>query len=177
MRHIKIFCTFLVWALALTVVQNAGAQILARGVLGNGGVMLSDSSYHIVGTLGQPFIGVTKDAATVNKIGFWYLPTQLISTNVEQAENALPKTFRLEQNYPNPFNPTTTIQFALPRSSKVTVTLFDILGRQVAILVDDELEAGEHKVLFEPKNLATGVYIYRIQAEGFVQARKLMLLK
>ena len=68
-------------------------------------------------------------------------------------------------------------KFALPRASKVQVTLFDILGRQVAIWVDDELAAGAHKVLFEAKDLASGLYVYRIRAEEFVQSKKLMLLK
>ena len=99
-------------------------------------------------------------------------------SSVEQIVNSvLPTEFRLEQNYPNPFNPSTTIQFALPKLSTVTLTLFDILGRKVTTLVDEEMQPGEYKVVFEEKDLPSGVYFYRIQAEEFVRTKKLMLLK
>jgi len=93
------------------------------------------------------------------------------------ADELLPTEFRLEQNYPNPFNPSTTIQFAVPKASQVTVKIYDVLGRRVATLVDEKYQPGTYKVTFEAGDLASGVYIYRIQAEGFAQTRKLMLLK
>ena len=165
----------------LTLQQNAEAQeaqvVMPNSVLGNGGAELSDGQYRIVGTLGQPIIGVAENPSDINRVGFWYLASHKLITDVEQNTNSIPKQFRLEQNYPNPFNPTTTIEFALPQRSAVTLKLLDILGREVATLVDDELEAGVHKVSFDAKDLASGVYFYRIQAEGFVRARKLMLLK
>ena len=99
-------------------------------------------------------------------------------TGVEQIEDELlPTEFRLEQNYPNPFNPSTTIRFALPKTSNVTIKIYDVLGRQVATLVDEEYPAGVYKVVFEAGGLASGLYIYRIQTGAFTQSRKLMLLK
>ncbi len=97
----------------------------------------------------------------------------------------IPIEFSLEQNYPNPFNPTTTIQFTLPEASRVTLKLFDILGKELTTLVDKEMATGVHKVLFDAKNFASGVYFYRIQAESensdarqaFVQSRKLIFIK
>jgi hypothetical protein len=152
-------------------------NVISRSVLGNGGTILSDSVYCITGTLGQPFIGVAQSPSNANNVGFWYLASPRLITSVEQTTNNVPKEFRLEQNFPNPFNPSTTIQFALPQRSRVTVMLFDILGRQVATLVDEELETGVHKVVFDAKELANGMYFYRIRAEGFVETKKLILLK
>ncbi|RPH36183.1 T9SS C-terminal target domain-containing protein, partial [bacterium] len=88
-----------------------------------------------------------------------------------------PPMFRLEQNYPNPFNPSTTIRFALPRRSHVSLTVFDMLGQEVATLVSGEVVAGYHEVRFDASGLATGVYFYRLQAGDFVEVKRLMCLK
>ncbi|RMF60607.1 MAG: DUF4185 domain-containing protein [Calditrichaeota bacterium] len=100
-----------------------------------------------------------------------------IATSVASKNPTPPEHFMLWQNYPNPFNPTTTIKFALPRRSAVTLKVFDALGREVATLVDKVMEPGTHEVVFDVKALSSGVYFYRIQAEGFVATKKLMLLK
>ena len=89
----------------------------------------------------------------------------------------LPGEFSLSQNYPNPFNPSTTIRYALPARTRVTLTVFNTLGQQVATLVEGEMEAGHHEVKFDASNLASGPYLYRLCAGGYVQARKLLLLK
>jgi carboxypeptidase T len=88
-----------------------------------------------------------------------------------------PQAFALSQNYPNPFNPNTTFSYALPRSSMVRLTVYDMLGREVAVLVHDRKEAGVHEVKFDASGLASGVYLYRIHAGDFVQSRKLLLLR
>jgi hypothetical protein len=93
------------------------------------------------------------------------------------AGNALPTEFWLSQNYPNPFNPSTTIEYAIPRDSKVTLVLYDILGREVQRLVDGFITAGYHKEIFNASKLSTGVYFYRIMAGNFIQTRKMLLLK
>jgi hypothetical protein len=81
------------------------------------------------------------------------------------------------KNYPNPFNPSTIIRFELPRSSQVKLSVFDMLGREVSMLVNDKREAGIHEVQFDGSQLASGVYLYRLQADEVVQTRKLILLK
>jgi len=92
-------------------------------------------------------------------------------------EEELPETFMLFQNYPNPFNPETTIQFGLPEKSKVQITVYNIAGEQVATLVNGEMAEGHHQVSFDASRLASGIYLYRIQAGEFTQVRKMMLLK
>ena len=91
----------------------------------------------------------------------------------------VPDGIVLEQNYPNPFNPATSIQFTLPDAQRVTVQVFDVLGRPVATLVDDQtMSAGAHTVRFDAGSLASGVYLYRLQAgDSFVQSRRMLLIK
>jgi len=121
--------------------------------------------------------GVTGSSDASHRAGFWYSTIDLV-TSVEQIEDELlPTEFRLEQNYPNPFNPSTTIRFALPKTSNVTIKIYDVLGRQVATLVDEKYQPGVYKIIFEAGELASGLYIYRIQTQSFTQSRKLMLLK
>ncbi|MBX2992093.1 MAG: VCBS repeat-containing protein [Bacteroidetes bacterium] len=92
-------------------------------------------------------------------------------------EDNLPRSFALEQNYPNPFNPSTTIEFALPHTNFVTLTLYNILGQEVRTLVSERMDAGTYQVQFNAGGLPSGAYIYRLHAGGFVQTRKLLLLK
>ena len=88
-----------------------------------------------------------------------------------------PVRFELMQNYPNPFNPSTTIQFFIPEHSRVTLTVYDLLGRKVATLVDEHLQAGEYSHIFDANHLASGVYIYRLQAGEHISMKRLTLVK
>ncbi len=85
--------------------------------------------------------------------------------------------YQLYQNYPNPFNPTTEIQFSLPKNNYVTLKVYDILGREVATLIDGELQHGLYKVSFDASKLTTGVYVYRLTAGSFSQTKKMMFVK
>lgn len=89
----------------------------------------------------------------------------------------LPESFTLSQNYPNPFNPTTKINFELPQSEQVSLRVYDTLGRTVAVLIDQRMDAGSHTVNFDASNLASGVYIYRIEASDFTSTQKMLLVK
>ncbi len=86
-------------------------------------------------------------------------------------------TFELSQNYPNPFNPSTKISYTLGERSNVTLKVFDVLGREVASLVNTTQEAGKHEVNFDAQNLSSGLYIYTLSAGSFKQSKKMMLLK
>ena len=82
----------------------------------------------------------------------------------------------MEQNYPNPFNPSTTISYQLPKAGNLTLKVFDILGREVATLVNENVEAGKHSINFDASNFSSGMYIYKLQSANFVQTRKMILL-
>jgi hypothetical protein len=85
--------------------------------------------------------------------------------------------FALDQNYPNPFNPTTTVKFAIPHNSLVTLKVFDILGRESAILVNEPKERGLHEVIWDASDFISGVYFYKLQAEGVFEVRKMILMR
>jgi GH18 family chitinase len=92
-------------------------------------------------------------------------------------DSQLPKAYALSQNYPNPFNPSTTIKYDLPKDSRVSLKLFNIIGQEVLTLVNEEQKAGYKSVQWNANNFASGVYFYRIQAGDFVASKKLLLLK
>lgn len=98
-------------------------------------------------------------------------------TGVKSGEEQIPVGYSLSQNYPNPFNPTTLIRYSLGESGRINLRIFDILGNEIAVLVDREETAGVHEVSFDGSNLASGVYFYNLRAGEFNETRKLMLLK
>jgi photosystem II stability/assembly factor-like uncharacterized protein len=100
-----------------------------------------------------------------------------LTTPVRDDGAALPQNVALEQNFPNPFNPSTTIRFQLPESRDVLLQVFDLLGREVATLADGRMAAGSYSVRWDAGGLASGVYLYRLQTEGFVVTKRLMLVR
>jgi len=89
----------------------------------------------------------------------------------------LPREFDLAQNFPNPFNPSTVIRYALPVKSHVLLTVHNLLGQLVATVVNGDQDAGFHDVRFDALNLASGVYLYRLEAGKFIETRKLTLIR
>jgi hypothetical protein len=85
--------------------------------------------------------------------------------------------FALKQNYPNPFNPTTGIRYRVSGTSHVTLVVYDVLGREVAVLVNEVKAPGSYEASFDATGLASGVYLYTLQAAGFVQTRKMLLVR
>jgi len=92
-------------------------------------------------------------------------------------EALVPEVYTLAQNYPNPFNPLTTMSFGLPQAGQVKLTVYDLLGRQVALLVNGHRDAGLHEVTWDAGSLASGVYLYRIEAGDFTSVKKMVLMK
>jgi len=116
----------------------------------------------------------------INANGYNYILTVDVVTAVSQnvSQNpTIPSSFQLFQNYPNPFNPTTTIEFSLPERSFVKLTIYNALGQEIAVLVNEEKQAGIHRIQFNGSNLPTGVYFYRLEAGNFVDTRKMILIK
>ena len=122
---------------------------------------------------------LTSDANT-NADGWYVDDIQLLGynslTNIGN-ENIIPDKYSLEQNYPNPFNPVTTIKFAIPKENFVTITIFDITGREVTRLLSENKQAGTYSVLFNAENLASGVYYYKIEAGNFSETKKMLMIK
>jgi hypothetical protein len=108
-----------------------------------------------------------------------YTDPIIVRVGVMSVKEEMPLLFLLEQNYPNPFNPTTIINYQLPigNSQLITLKVFDLLGREVATLVDEVQGSGFKSVEFDASGLASGVYFYRLSAGGFVATKKLMVIR
>jgi hypothetical protein len=96
---------------------------------------------------------------------------------VEENEIVIPTEYALYQNYPNPFNPSTNIKYSVPETGSVKLSIYSVIGEQVAVLVDEIVQAGFYEVTFDASNLPSGAYFYRLQAGSFVVTKKMMLLK
>jgi len=111
--------------------------------------------------------------------GGFYLNWMQFSSSITgvQEQAALPQSYQLFQNYPNPFNPSTAIKYQVPKSSLVTLRIFDILGREVTFLVNEEEPAGTYTIQWDASTRSSGVYFYRLHAGSFIETKRMMLLK
>ncbi len=164
---------------------NIFAGTIYTGV-SNGGIFLSTdngTSWRAVNTgltntnISSLAVSETDLYAGTNGSGTWRRPLSDMITAVKESKNEIPTTYSLSQNYPNPFNPSTTISFALPSRSFVSLKVFDILGRELSTIVSGELQAGTYNRQWNAANMSSGVYFYRLQAGSFIETKKLLLLK
>ncbi len=138
--------------------------------------MLEDAQFNLAFVEGDESGGVHNHKYTKAILNYVIEKSNDIVTDVN--DNSTPvKEFALYQNYPNPFNPTTTIQYTIPKSSIVTIDVFDLLGNKIVTLVNKYQTAGAHQTHFEGSNLSAGVYFYRMKAGGFESSKKFILLK
>jgi hypothetical protein len=157
----------------MTLAQNN----IPVSVISSGGEKSSSASFILSSTVGEPFIGKAVSSANQHNIGFWYVYKQSTITSVEEEQETPPTEFKLEQNFPNPFNPATTIKYAVPIRSNVLIKIYNIVGEEVAKLVNEEKEQGWYSLVFESSGLASGIYIYRMQAGNYISTRKMTLIK
>ena len=178
MKILKQFAALAVITYFLLIPKLSFSQYAIKSSsFANGNAALSDSVHQLSGAVGQIFIGTTANAIYKSNSGFLYHTAKIITKVEDIRPITIPKEFHLDQNYPNPFNPSTTIRFGLPQKSDVNLKIFDLLGREVATLIDKTMSAGGYKVIFEAKGLPTGVYFYCIRANGFSRVKKLTLVK
>lgn len=103
------------------------------------------------------------------------LDTQNLKITPDQ--QMISSAFQLYQNFPNPFNPTTTIEFSIPQSGMVTMTIYDVLGREVETILNEYRNTGYHNLRWNATNISSGIYFVRMQSGGFSQVRKLMVVR
>jgi len=127
-----------------------------------------------------------KDVFCINSQIVWAAPftgNLIYSTNgggpigIEPISNEVPIGFLLAQNYPNPFNPNTKIRFSIPKSTLTKLTIYDVTGRVMAILVNEELKPGKYEVDWDASHRASGIYYYKLEAEGFAETKKMVVVK
>ena len=150
---------------------QAQAQSLRLQQLESPTTVVEAGSYRLMASVGTPTLG----APLAVQRALYRLGDGGGETLAQSA--SVPSSFALEGNYPNPFNPTTTIPFAVPEAADVTLAVYDLLGRRVAVLVEGEMAAGRHEAVFEASHLSSGVYLVRLQSEGFSQVRRMTLVK
>lgn len=122
--------------------------------------------------------GISDFAAESYPIAYYSVKTSGISCgSVSNEREAVPNKFQLQQNYPNPFNPTTNIKYEIPEATNVTLTVYNMLGQRVATLLNEQKPAGFYELSFDASALASGTYIYRLEAGGQVATQKMMLIK
>ncbi|MBN2355744.1 T9SS type A sorting domain-containing protein [candidate division KSB1 bacterium] len=163
---------FVICAVAITPAQ----YLIQNSVICNGAGVQANHARSVVAVVGQPVLGKQHDETVYLYAGYLFQSRRLI-TDVHPLPVTRPETYRLQQNYPNPFNPLTTIEFAVARTCKVAIKIYDIKGREVATIIEGPYQTGAYKVVFNAARLPTGVYFYRMQADQFIAIRKAMLVK
>lgn len=148
---------------------------IAQSVFGSGGIPVKSLSYSLSSTLGQTAIGNTQGINYRQPVGFWYSIDIIVG--IPGLDDLIPGRFELLQNYPNPFNPVTLIRYAIPRAGRVRIEIFNILGQRVHTLMDSDQTPGYHAMTFDGSSLASGLYIYRMQADGFSEVRRMILTR
>jgi hypothetical protein len=148
---------------------------IVRSVIAAGGTPMSNGTYTVDGTIGQAVIGISQSSVFTNYQGFWY--TAKVPSGVKINTDGNADGFALDQNYPNPFNPTTHLRFTIAELRFVSLKIYDVLGREVATLVDGEKKPGVYEMSFNASRLSSGVYYYRLSAGNYTEVKRMMLLK
>jgi hypothetical protein len=176
---------------AVLALVLAGLPAFAQGTrVSSWSVNAGFAAAHLPGTTvlaiaGQNVVGPSAQPGTLVTGGF--LADTLWRSRIvaveQPSESVVPLSYGLDQNYPNPFNPSTVVSFQVPASSRVRMVVYDLLGREVAVLVDGIKPAGTHTAAWNAAGRASGVYFYRLEAspesgeKRFVQSKKMLLVK
>ncbi len=135
----------------------------------------SSAGNSLYGIMGEFISGKSEDSR--NQVVFGLVNGIGLFTDVDETDGVLPLKMDLYQNYPNPFNPVTNIKYTLDKPGNVKLAIYDLLGSEVAVLVNDFNQPGSYSVSFNAADLASGIYIYRLTADNFISTKKFVLLK
>jgi hypothetical protein len=117
------------------------------------------------------------DGKDTTKSSILSFTTSASIVKVNDTKNIIPSTVTLYQNYPNPFNPSTRIEYSIPANAFVIIEIYDVYGREIEKLINKEQEAGRYSITWEPKNIPSGIYYYKIQSGKYSEVRKMILLR
>ncbi len=161
-------------------INNVSVDV--RGLTNAGPFYLSNNESvdiivaYVIGRGSSATNSVTVVRSMVSEIFDVFNQNYPVVVGVEQKPNIV-SDFKLYQNYPNPFNPSTVISYQLPEAGRVSLKIYDLLGREIVSLVNEEKQAGNYQVQFDASNLASGLYFYRLKTEKFVETKKMILLR
>jgi hypothetical protein len=149
------------------IVNYSGQQYTFRGWDGFG-----TGAYSSPDSTGLDTMVTTSIINTIVEVPRW-----INTTSIQNIGTEIPKEYKLYQNYPNPFNPTTTINFDIIKTGNVKVVIYDALGREVKILVNETAPPGRYRVTFNSESVSSGVYFYKIITKDFVDVKKMLVIK
>jgi hypothetical protein len=156
--------------------QTSAQSSVTWSAIGTGFEISSSATLITKSVLGQHGVGTMQGASMFIESGF--LADSLLRTlTFVVGREEIVRQFALNQNYPNPFNPTTTISYEIPKATQVRLTVFDILGREVQTLVNETKQPGRYEEIMNGNRLASGVYVYRLQAASFIETRRALLIR
>jgi Leucine-rich repeat (LRR) protein len=164
------------------IVEVGGTANIYQWYKDGSAIVGADSNIYTIGSLALSDAGsyscvITNSIVTDLTLNSRPINLHVVVATSTQNEASLPIKYALEQNYPNPFNPSTMIKYALPEMAKVKIAIYDIRGRQVALLLNSEEDAGYHSLKFDASALSAGMYFYEIRSNNFRQIKKMMLIK
>jgi hypothetical protein len=171
--------TILIFIFANTI--YADGYFLKRGTLSSGGGYSSSQNFILKDAIGQPVVGEAQSAEYIEQVGFYsYFVTPLVG--IEEQKEAFPMVFSLSQNFPNPVNTKTNIRFTVPKVCHVSINIYDIVGRTVKSLVDEEKEPGSHEISWNRTDntgskLASGIYFIVMDAKSFRITQKIVVVR
>jgi C-terminal processing protease CtpA/Prc len=152
----------------------------AKQIFGNiaAGVTVTSPQIYTVNCWSYPLIDTLRFKINIYSDGylFWRDSSDVI-VGIRSLEVPVPQSYTLYQNYPNPFNPITTVKFDLPKTSEVTLKVFNILGEEVTTIVSEKISAGSYSYEWDASGLASGIYLYRLQAGDYLETRKMVLMR
>lgn len=163
----------------LMILSTVGAQaqtVVVRQVIGTGGGEMSGLNLSVRATLAQSAVGTMSGTDRNVGFGFWYIGGGN-PVSVEYPSDPLPLRYALSNGTPNPARSALALRYAVPRRSRVSIRLYDISGRCVRTLVEGEQDIGHHSVRIAANDLVSGIYFCRMQAPGFSDTRRLVLLR
>ena len=156
-----------------TLAQNSQVRTYSF----SSGFAISNSANTIsISSVGEYFVGRSSNGSNIITSGF-LASTSSVITDVVGEKDVVPNVFDLHQNYPNPFNQSTVISYQLPVGSNVSLKIYDILGKEVGTLVNENKEAGYYETKFDGSELASGMYIYRLTAGSYISTKKMLMIK
>jgi len=121
--------------------------------------------------------GVFNGGAPASLEDVYFLRSTVTFTSINTISTEVPAKYSLSQNYPNPFNPATSIKFAITKAGFVSLKIYDLTGREISSLVNENLSAGTYNYAYNAANLSSGIYFYTLKADGFSETKKMMLIK
>ncbi len=177
MKKINIFSIAIILLLCFLIVNTYGQNHIPVRILSSGGNVSSSAKFSLQSTLGQFVIGVSQGQSNSSKAGFWYVSDKKIPASIEEIGKWFSPKFDVSRNYPNPFALKTEFRLSLPKSGKVTASIYNSKGLEVGKMIDDYLDAGTYILEYTSDDLPIGVYYCRFRFDGNVIARKMVLVK